>query len=321
MARNDDVRGVQNDNGGIKDGCNDTLPQEKPMRSKVKIPAKINLTLDIVGAENGFHKLKSLVTSANIFDVVTLLKRKDDKISVKFTGLSAGVPEEASHAKKAALAFTGSFSVRGADITIKRNIPAGGGLGGSSADVAGVLLGMKKLYLREIIARTGLTEREIDGKIEKIANSLGSDTAYMLRGGYAVLSGRGEIIDRCLAELKLYFLIIAGTDGVSSAAAYKKYDEIGKKYPPHTTEAARAYFAGETKELAELLKNDLYPAASEILPEIGKTLGKLEKFGAASMTGSGSAVFGLYENKKERDFAYKILKREYGKRLIKAETI
>lgn len=291
------------------------------MKIKIKVPAKINLTLDIVGAEDGFHNLKSLVTSANIFDVVTLLKRKDEKISVKFTGLSAGVCGERSLAQKAAVLFCERFSVCGADITIKRSIPAGGGLGGSSADAAGVLLGMKKLYLREITVRTGLSEKETDEEIEKIANALGSDTAYMLHGGYALLSGRGEIIDSCLAELKLYFLIIAGTDGVSSAAAYKKYDEIGKKYPSHTPEASRACFAGETKELAKLLKNDLYPAASEILPEIKNSLGKLKSFGAASMTGSGSAVFGLYGNKKERDFAYKILKREYGKRLIKAETI
>ncbi len=69
------------------------------------------------------------------------------------------------------------------------------------------------------------------------------------------------------------------------------------------------------------MKNDLYPAASEILPEIGESLGKLKKFGAASMTGSGSAVFGLYETEKERNAAYKALKNEFGNRLIKAETI
>ncbi len=291
------------------------------MKVKIKIPAKINLTLDIVGAENGFHNLNSLVTSANIFDVVTLYKRKDEEITVKFTGLSAGVSGEQSHAKKAALAFMESFAVFGADIKIKRNIPAGGGLGGSSADVAGVLLGMKKLYLREIIARTGLTIREIDEKIEETANSLGSDTAYMLRGGCAIISGRGERIEKISAKRKLYFLIVAGSDGVSSAAAYKKYDEIGKKYPLCTAEAARAYIAGETKKLTGLLKNDLYLAASAILPEIKENFGKLKKFGAASMTGSGSAVFGLYETAKERSAAYKALKKEYGKRLIKAETI
>ena len=113
------------------------------MKVRVKIPAKINLTLDVVGVKNGYHELNSLVASVNIFDAFALVKRKDCAVNVTFTGLSADVEGKDSIACRAAELFVKEFGTTGADITIKRNIPAGGGLGGSSADAAGGLVGMQ----------------------------------------------------------------------------------------------------------------------------------------------------------------------------------
>lgn len=290
------------------------------MKKIVRIPAKINLTLDITGIKGGYHELLSLVTSVNIFDKICAKNRTDDKVTVTFTGLPCGVAGENSHAKKAAELFIKSFGGRGADITVKRGIPAGAGLGGSSADAAGALLCLKELRRKELIGG-GKTEKDIEAELVNIANLLGSDTAYMLKGGYAVLSGRGEKIERLAERKKFFYLIIAGKEGVSSSECYKRYDELGVKCASVTEKAARVLRCGDEKELAKLLKNDLYPAAAEILPEIGKNLSELSAYGAAAMTGSGSATFGVYKSVKKRNAAYKKLKSKYGKRLVKAKTV
>lgn len=279
------------------------------MKVKVKIPAKINLTLDITGVKDGYHTLSSLVTSADIFDEVILHKREDDAVTLNFTGKPAGVDAQSSLAHRAARLFMSEFSTAGADIEIKRNIPAGGGLGGSSADVAGVLLGMKKLY--------GVTR-----DMTALANSLGSDTAYMLGGGYAVLSGRGDKVTPLNGiKRKFYLLIITGSRGVSTGECYAEFDKSGKICRPHTEVAARLLYEWDEKNFFDTLKNDLFDSAAKLLPEIADNLAALKKFGAASMTGSGSAVFGIYTAARERDAAYKALLPRFGASLIRAKTV
>ena len=213
-----------------------------------------------------------------------------------------GVAEDAEEGVLVAL-------VKGADIEITRSIPAGGGLGGSSADVAGVLLGMKKLY-------------GVSRDMDNLASRLGSDTAYMLKGGYAVLKGRGEKI-RSLPEIKkkFYLLIIACDKGVSSGECYAEFDRQGKKYPQRTGGAARLLAEGDTENFLKTLKNDLYLPACEFVPEIRDNVNALILYGAACMTGSGSAVYGIYPDKKTQNQVYKKLYPVYGKRLIKAKTI
>ncbi len=279
------------------------------MKVKIKIPAKINLTLDVLGVKDGYHKISSLVASVNLYDAISLSARKDNEVNISFRGLPVGIGEKDSLAFKAAKLFMDEFSVSGADIEITRAIPAGGGLGGSSADVAGVLLGMKKLY-------------GVSRDMDNLAARLGSDTAYMLKGGYAVLKGRGEKI-RSLPEIKkkFYLLIIACDKGVSSGECYAEFDRQGKKYPQRTGGAARLLAEGDTENFLKTLKNDLYLPACEFVPEIRDNVNALILYGAACMTGSGSAVYGIYPDKKTQNQVYKKLYPVYGKRLIKAKTI
>lgn len=279
------------------------------MKVRVKIPAKINLTLDVVGVKNGYHELNSLVASVNIFDAFTLVKRKDCAVNVTFTGLSADVEGKDSIACRAAELFVKEFGTTGADITIKRNIPAGGGLGGSSADAAGVLVGMQKLYS---------VHKDMSG----LANMLGSDTAYMLRGGYALLKGRGDIVCPLSGiNRRLYILCVKGTRGVSAGECYKRFDDMRKSFPSVTEGAAKLLGGGAVRDFLHILKNDLFLPATEILPEIEESFIDLKNCGAAVMTGSGSTVIGVYIKAKERNAAYKKLRAKYGDRLIKAKTL
>ena len=276
---------------------------------KVKIPAKINLTLDIEGVRDGYHVLESLVASVNIYDTVTIAARKENVISVTFSGIPAGVSGKNSNAYFAAEKFRKEFSTDGVDITIERGIPIESGLGGSSADIAGVLNGMQKLF-------------RVGRDISHIADSLGSDVTYMLGGGYAVMRNRGEQVERLSGiKRKFYLIIVTATGGISTADCYREFDKKGKKYKKNTPIATKLLVEDDTENFLKTLKNDLFESAATLFPEIKETLSRLKNYGAAVMTGSGSAVYGVYTTKKARDLAYKALLPDFGARLLKAETL
>ena len=278
-------------------------------KAKIKVPAKINLTLDIEGVKDGYHILESLVASVDIFDTVCVKARKDNLIKVAFGGVPLGNNGKKSNAYYAAESFKREFGTGGVDIYIDRQIPVGAGLGSSSADISGVLNAMRKLY-------------KVNRDVTYIANELGSDVAYMLKGGYAVMRGRGEHVERIEGiKRRFYLLIITGNSGVSTIESYKGYDKIGKLYPKNTSAAVKLLKEDDPDNFFTVLKNDLYESSAKILPEIRETVDKLKEYGAAVMTGSGSAVYGIYKTKKERDKVYKALSPDFGARLIKAKTL
>lgn len=278
-------------------------------KAKIKVPAKINLTLDIEGVKDGYHVLESLVASVDIFDTVCVKVRKDNLIKVAFCGVPLGNSGRQSNAYHAAESFKKEFGTGGVDIYIDRQIPVGAGLGSSSADIAGVLSAMRKLY-------------KINRDVTYIANELGSDVAYMMKGGFAVMRCRGERVEKIDGVKRtFYLLIVTGKSGVSTAESYKGYDEIGKLYPKNTSAAVNLLKEDDPDNFFTVLKNDLYESSANILPEIKGTLDRLKEYGAAVMTGSGSAVYGIYKTKKERDKAYKALRPDFGERLIKAKTL
>ncbi len=275
----------------------------------IKAKAKINLTLDVVGLTNGYHDLSTLVTTIDLYDKITIKKRKDSAINLKCTGLEMDCSVTDNNAYKTAKAFIDKFSTGGVDIIIEKNIPLGAGLGGSSADIAGVLNGLKTLY--------GVNESVLD-----LANALGSDSGYMLSGGYAVLSGRGDKIKSKKIDKTLYFVIITEKKQVSARASYKNFDKIAKTYKPCTAVCLKALEENNFEKFAKTIKNDLTEGSIQIVKEIQTNFAVLKKAGAKAviMAGSGSAVVGIFEDKKQRETVYKKLKPLYDENIIKAQT-
>lgn len=265
---------------------------------KIKAYAKINLTLDITGVENGYHMLDSLVASVDVFDLIVLKERKDGLSTVTMKGMgSEGIPPEQNNAWKAAEAFSKEFHTNGADITVYKNIPMGAGLGGSSADVSGVLNGMAKLYK--------ITDFE---KLKELADGLGSDTGYMLTGGFARMQGRGEKVTPLSISQKLYFLFICPTSSVSSGACYRAYDEqvLGKVLPqPQTGNCIEKLSKGALNEVGRYLTNDLYLPATTLNEDVKTAYEQALQFSplGAVMTGSGSCVVALFETKELCEWA------------------
>ena len=260
---------------------------------KIKSYAKVNLTLEITGVENGFHILDSLVASIDLFDLIHLKKRKDKLSSITMRGMgSEGIPPEKNNALKAAEAFSEAFGTTGADITVYKNIPMGAGLGGSSADVAGVLNGMARLY--------GITDR---AALKEVADRLGSDTGYMLTGGFARMQGRGEKVTTLPLKNKLYFLLLCPSSEVSSGACYKKYDELPKtlEWKESATEACiKALVCENANEGGRYLMNDLFIPALHLNSDVEKAYNEAKAFSPLGvvMSGSGSCVLAMFETKE-----------------------
>ena len=266
--------------------------------ARIKAYAKVNITLEITGVENGFHMLDSLVTTVDLFDLIVLKKRKDKLCSVMMHGLgSEQIPPEKNNALKAAEAFSARFGTCGADITVHKNIPMGAGLGGSSADVAGVLQGMAKLY-----------KIDDENALGEIADSLGSDTRYMLKGGFMRMQGRGNVLSPTHISKKLYMLLICPPTDVSTSACYKTYDELPKtlQWRESATENCIALLEkGNVNEGGRYATNELFPSALHLNDDVRIAYEQACSFSpiSACMTGSGSCVFALFETKELCEWA------------------
>jgi len=262
---------------------------------KIKSYAKVNLTLDVTGTADGFHLLDSFVASIDLYDLVVVKKRKDRLVSVTMRGLgSENIPHEQNNAAKAGEAFVGRFGSCGADVVVYKNIPIGGGLGGSSADAAGVLNGMAKLY--------GVTDRNALGEL---ADGLGSDTKYMLTGGFCRMRGRGEKLDFLpCGGRKLWLLLICPRSSVSAGACYREYDRnpFSEK---NTEKCLAAFLEKDIHEVGRYLTNALYESAARLNGDVRTALEEARSFSpsGAVMTGSGSSVAALFETKELCDWA------------------
>ncbi len=256
----------------------------------VRAYAKVNLTLEIVGREDGYHQLDSLVASVDVCDTIRLKKRKGKLSSILMHGQgSESIPPERNNALAAAERYSETFGTDGADITVYKDIPIGAGMGGSSADVAGVLVGMQRLY-------GAATEEEL----ENLAEQLGSDVKYMLKGGYARMQGRGEILTPIENVTEpLHLLMLYPSAGVSSGACYREYDRQNETDNPTgcTGRAISALVEGDAAEVGRQLKNDLYLPAATLCMDVKTALEAALSFGplGAVMTGSGSAVLAIFE--------------------------
>ena len=282
---------------------------------KIKAYAKLNLTLEITGVEKGYHLLDSLVTSVDLFDLVVLKPRKDRLSSVTMHGLgSEGIPPERNNALKAAEAFSKAFGTNGANITVYKNIPIGAGLGGSSADVSGVLNGMAQLY--------GVEDK---AALKKLADTLGSDTGYMLTGGFARMQGRGELVTPLELGNDLHFLLLCPDGGVSSGECYKKYDELPKtlEWRESATEGCIAALKENDLENAgRYLTNDLYAAATHLNSDVERAYEAAKSFAPLGtvMTGSGSCVAALFETRELCEWAKSRYRGKYRALVVKSVT-
>lgn len=241
--------------------------------------AKVNLTLGVTGRRSdGYHTLDSLMVTTDLCDDVTVTRCRE--VIVTCTGMFLPYRNTLRAAAERYRALTG----RGARIHVYKRIPAEAGLGGGSADAAAVLRAMQRLY--------GEAEER---DLYDIALRVGADVPFCLQGGLCRAQGVGEVLTPFRLGAPLHLVLAKPAAGVSTRALFER---LNLPQPlPDTARAMAALSGGDVRALGPLLCNALQAEAEALVPEIGTLRQRLLALGAlgASMTGSGSAVFGLFE--------------------------
>lgn len=273
-----------------------------PKFISLKACAKINLCLDIIGTRSdGYHLLESIMQSIELSDRVSI-KRKGKRIRVICDALD--LPPQKNIAYKAAKAFYEYNNLSEDDgicIRIKKNIPSQAGLGGGSADAAAVLVGLNKLF------KTRLSEDELCSIGEKI----GADVPFCICGGTRLARGIGEILTKLDNYCDYKLVIVKGAEGVSTKEAYEDFDNATDIEKLRIDKVISALAKGDTGELKGKLIN-VFEQTTRV-KEVSKIVNELKNLGAveAAMTGSGSAVFGIFTSSKQAKKCVKALKNKY----------
>lgn len=255
----------------------------------IKAFAKINLAIDVKKKdENGYHDIDMVTIPITLHDVLEmeqLISRHGIFITSDDPSL---ICDEGNLAFKALKAMEDNFSFsKGYRIQIYKRIPMNAGLGGGSADAAGIIRAICKLYNMDAH----------DPKIIKVARSIGSDVPFCLLNKPARVLGTGENIIPLDSKLDYHVIIIKPHKGLSTKDVYEKYDTIPEEEREHPDISAliEAIKIGDEQKMFENMKNGLYKPASLLCPVISGILNDFKKMGFPlySMTGSGNACFAL----------------------------
>ncbi|RMH58995.1 MAG: 4-(cytidine 5'-diphospho)-2-C-methyl-D-erythritol kinase [Candidatus Hydrogenedentota bacterium] len=267
--------------------------------------AKLNLYLQVSGRRSdGYHELEMFNLRLNLCDVVRLEPAEEIGLTIidqrrrseaAFSD-SAAIPDgKMNLAWKAQTLFRNTFDIADSyQCTITKRIPIGAGLGGGSADAAAVLELLGK--------RHGIERRHL----LQPALRLGADVPYCLFSSPAVVSGIGEMIEPVSSTNSFWFVVCHPGAFLSTPDVFSRFDATRGRWDQDRISSASlaevrtAFEEGDPRRLGKSLFNALEPIAAEICPEIAVLRQKLRDCGAlgAQMTGSGSAVFGIFEDRR-----------------------
>ncbi len=257
------------------------------MRVTATAPAKINLTLDITGRrEDGYHLVHTILQGISLRESVVVWEEKNPGIALAITGADLPV-DERNTAWKAAAVFqekTGHL-LRGIGIRVHKRVPMGAGLAGGSADAAAVLAALNEL------AGTRLRPDELCGLGEQV----GADVPFCILGGTAVGTGIGTILNP-LPDLPDCWIVVAKPDdSISTAEAYRKLDTAADLPVSRASVMEDAICSGDLITVGRELCNAFDAVTSLPGVEEIKRVMRAHRTLGCQMTGSGSAVFGLFD--------------------------
>lgn len=248
--------------------------------------AKINLTLDILGTRaDGFHEVEMIMQALELADTVTLEKIPSG-VELKVTGGENIPTDEKNLAYRAAVEVCKTCAKNlGVAVSLDKKIPAAAGLAGGSSDAAAVIRGLNRLYDLNLSAE----------EMCETGARVGSDVPFCVVGGTCLAKGRGEILTR-LKPLQSFSVILIKPRGeISTAWAYRTYDENPAAVHPPTAEILELLDAGNYDAAFPKFANVLEPVAVKKIPAIETYRKFLQANGVevALMSGSGPTVFAL----------------------------
>lgn len=265
-----------------------------PKIVKVLSPAKLNLYLEVLNKRpDGYHNIRSLFERISLSDELTFKQSDDQRIEIKSD--SKDIPKDGRNlVYKAASLLRGTLGIKkGVSIEIKKRIPAGSGLGGGSSNAASALLALKNLW------NLKLSQKELFA----YGAYLGSDVAFFLSGAsFAVGEGRGEKIKPLIHfKKKFWHIIIVPDFKVSTREIYEGLDNLKNHKKRGMNLSARQLSQAAKIPLGNIIYNRLEEATFRRYPKVKELKEALVSRGVrnAAMSGSGGAVFGMVNSRKE----------------------
>ena len=253
---------------------------------EIKANCKINIGLDVLRRRaDGYHDLSTvMVPVKGLYDVLTV--EQAEASSLKIVGIEVDCDPEQNICMKALRLMQQRYSIGEASITLDKRIPFGAGLGGGSADGTVVILALNEIFA------LGLDE----ATLISLAAELGSDTAFFVRNSPQLCEGRGEIMTPIELDLAGYWLVLIKPD--ANVSTREAYAGVVPAIPELSlTERLQKPIA----EWQGCVKNDFEKSVFAAHPIIGEIKQELIDAGAtyASMSGSGSTVFGLFAGEEQ----------------------
>ena len=256
----------------------------------IKAFAKINWHLAVLGQrQDGYHELDMVMQHIDLFDLLDIEPANALHLSV--SGDQSLQADDSNLVMRAARALQkASRGHPGARILLHKAIPSGAGLGGGSADAAAALYGLNEMW------RLGYTQTEL----QAIGLNIGADVPFCLEPGPAHVHGIGEFIKPFKLDKISQLLIVKPQGSLSTKEVFAGFPNRGAANGgPIAQEVIAALRSGSLSLLKGNAYNDLQQPAIALMPEIRQAIDDLYALGAgfAQMSGSGSAVFGVFENK------------------------
>lgn len=271
-----------------------------------KAYAKLNISLDVgKRREDGFHEMTMVMQSISLADAVTVTLNDTGKVCAR-TSLPFIPGDERNLAVKAALCYLEAIGRQGqgALIEIQKAVPVGAGMGGGSSDAAAVLRAMNALFDHAL----GTAE------LEQLSCSVGSDVAFCVAGGTALATGRGEKLEALPALPDCAFVVCKPEFSISTPELFRKLDQMPLRRHPDTAGLMAAIREGQLGQVCRRMYNVFEDVDDRRMRTVADIKSRLLDAGAlgAVMTGTGSAVFGVFAPGQALETVCAPLRREYG---------
>ncbi|WP_315116653.1 4-(cytidine 5'-diphospho)-2-C-methyl-D-erythritol kinase [uncultured Clostridium sp.] len=270
---------------------------------KSKSYAKVNLSLDVLGKkENGYHLLSMIMQCIDLYDTIEV---KEINNGIKVHCDKVNIPTDKRNlVYKAADIFIEKYKInKGVEIYIGKNIPVEAGLGGGSSNAAIVLKMMRDMFKPEIS----------DEELVILGEKLGADVPFFIYGGTALCEGIGEIITPLEKFSDHIMVLVKPNFGVSTKDVYEDIDKITIHNRPNMDEIIKYINENNLENLCKDMVNVLELVTLEKYPELLEIRRDMKDLGSIGtlMSGSGSTIFGFFENHQSAERCYNFMRDKY----------
>jgi 4-diphosphocytidyl-2-C-methyl-D-erythritol kinase len=266
------------------------------MMMTITAPAKINLFLAVdAKRSDGYHELRTVLHKISLQDQLRI--EEAEGFSLEVSGIESPRTNDNLVMRSAQL-YSESFGTPGARIFLHKNIPVGAGLGGGSSDAAATLKALQRIY-----------GKGSDAEISEIAAKIGADVPFFITGQSAFATGTGTDLTLLPAIDLGWIAIIKPADSLSTASVYKELRSADYHSKVESKNVLRAFYENDISSIADSLYNSLEAPAFRLLPKLADMKKKLVNLGGkALLSGSGSAVFALFEDEDRAKHALESMK-------------